>query len=171
MTISKGDTIPNATFAYVPWSPELDDGTACGVPTKFQTHDEFKGKKVVIISVPGAYTPTCHVRHIPPFLEKLQEFKSKGVDKIYVIAQNDPFVMSAWGVQNKGKDQVVFASDVNLEFSKGVGSTVDMSAAGFGVRTGRYALVADDLKVSYFAAEESPGALDVSSAEAVLSKL
>nr|UOP57016.1 putative thioredoxin-dependent peroxidase [Thecaphora frezii] len=170
MTISTGETIPNTTFSYVPWAPELDDGTACGVPTKVQTHDEFKGKKVVVVAVPGAYTPTCHVRHIPPFVEQIEKFKAKGVDKIYVIAQNDPFVMSAWGVQNKGKDQVVFATDVNLDFSKAVGSISDLSAAGFGLRTGRYALIADDLKVTYFAAE-TQGGLEVSSAEAVLAKL
>ncbi|PWN50607.1 Redoxin-domain-containing protein [Violaceomyces palustris] len=169
--ISKGDTIPNTTFTYVPWTPELEGGKACGAPTKIQTHDEFKGKKVVIVSVPGAYTPTCHVNHIPPFIQKVNEFKAKGVDQIYVIAQNDPFVMSAWGNTSEAKDKVIFATDLNLEFSKEIDALADLSAVGFGLRTGRYALIADDLKVVDFAVETSPGVADVSSAETVLGKL
>lgn len=114
---------------------------------------------------------TCHVNHIPPYLQKIQEFKSKGVDEIYVLAQNDPFVMSAWGVQNKAKGEVIFATDLGLEFSEGVGSIADLSSMGFGKRNGRYALVVDDLKVVYFAAEPSPGAVEVSGADHVLAKL
>ncbi|ETS62125.1 hypothetical protein PaG_03686 [Moesziomyces aphidis] len=170
-TISKGEQIPNSTFMYVPFTSELADGTACGAPTKVQTHEAFKGKKVVIIAVPGAYTPTCHVNHIPPFIKQVDAFKAKGVDQIVVLAQNDPFVMSAWGVQNKAEDKVIFATDLGLEFSKGVGSTADLSAMGFGMRTGRYALIVDDLKVVDFSPEPNPGAVETSSAEAVLSKL
>ncbi|KAJ1026494.1 hypothetical protein NDA13_003873 [Ustilago tritici] len=169
--ISKGEQIPNTTFTYVPWSPELADGTACGAPTKIQTHEAFKGKKVVIVAVPGAYTPTCHVNHIPPYIKHAQDFKSKGVDQVIVLAQNDPFVMSAWGVQNKAEDKVIFATDLNLEFSKGIGSIADLSAMGFGERTGRYALIVDDLKVVDFSPEPNPGAVEVSGAEHVLSKL
>ncbi|SPO23769.1 related to peroxisomal membrane protein [Ustilago trichophora] len=169
--ISKGDQIPNTTFMYVPWAPELADGTACGAPTKFQTHEAFKGKKIVIVAVPGAYTPTCHVNHIPPYIKQVDAFKSKGVDQIIVLAQNDPFVMSAWGVQNKAEDKVIFATDLNLEFSKGIGSTADLSAMGFGERTGRYALIVDDLKVVDFSSEPNPGAVEVSGADHVLAKL
>ena len=170
-TIAKGAVIPDTTFAYVPWAPELDDGVACGVPTKSSTHALLKGKKAVIVSVPGAFTPTCHVNHIPPFVQRAPEFKAKGVDTLLVLAQNDPFVMSAWATQNKAKDNVIFASDVAIEFSKAIGSTADLSAAGFGIRTGRYALIVDDLKVVDLAVEPSPGAVDVSSADTVLSKL
>ncbi len=174
--ISKGDQIPNTTFVYVPFTPELADGAACGAPTKIQTHEAFKGKKVVIVAVPGAYTrklpfsfthisltfflcsdsltlfvisiydfgfircfstrvATCHVNHIPPYVKQVDAFKSKGVDQIIVLAQNDPFVMSAWGVQNKAEDKVIFATDLNLEFSKGLDATADLSAHGFGQRT------------------------------------
>ncbi|EST05234.1 Redoxin [Kalmanozyma brasiliensis GHG001] len=170
-TISKGDQIPNSTFMYVPYTPELADGAACGAPTKVQTHEAFKGKKVVIVAVPGAYTPTCHVNHIPPYIKQIDEFKSKGVDQIVVLAQNDPFVMSAWGRQNNAADKVIFATDLGLEFSKGVGSTADLSAMGFGERTGRYALIVDDLKVVDFSAEPNPGAVEVSGADHVLPKL
>lgn len=114
---------------------------------------------------------TCHVNHIPPYLQQIQAFKTKGVDEIYVLAQNDPFVMSAWGVQNKAKGEIIFATDLGLEFSKGLGSIADLSAMGFGERTGRYALIVDDLKVVDFSAETSPGTVEVSGAEHVLSKL
>ncbi|KAJ9479434.1 putative Peroxiredoxin AHP1 (putative) [Pseudozyma hubeiensis] len=171
MAISKGDQIPNTTFMYVPYAPELADGTACGAPTKVQTHEAFKGKKVVIVAVPGAYTPTCHVNHIPPYIAKHDAFKSKGVDSVIVLAQNDPFVMSAWGVQNKAEDKVIFATDLNLEFSKSIDATADLSAMGFGQRTGRYAIIVDDLKVVDFAAEPNPGAVEVSGADHVLAKL
>ncbi|PWY99480.1 Redoxin-domain-containing protein [Testicularia cyperi] len=169
--INKGDEIPNSTFMYVPYTPELDDGTACGVPTKVQTHEALKGKKVVIVSVPGAYTPTCHVNHIPPYIQQVEEFKAKGVDEVYVIAQNDPFVMSAWGVQNKAQGKVIFATDLGLEFSKAIGSIADLSAMGFGERTGRYALIVDNLKVVDFSPEPSPGQVEVSGAQHVLAKL
>ena len=153
----------------MPWAPELDSGKACGVPTTFQSHDRWKGKKVVIVSVPGAFTPTCHVNHIPPYVEKLKEFKAKGVDEVAVIAANDPFVMSAWGVREGGKEEPIFASDVNAAFSHGLGATLDLSDKGFGTRTARYALVINDLKIEYFA--EDKDELSQSAADAVLSKL
>lgn len=114
---------------------------------------------------------TCHVNHIPPYIKQVDAFKAKGVDQIIVLAQNDPFVMSAWGVQNKAEDKVIFATDLNLEFSQGIGSTADLSAMGFGQRTGRYALIVDDLKVVDFSAEPNPGAVEVSGADHVLAKL
>lgn len=117
------------------------------------------------------FTATCHVNHIPPYIKQVEAFKSKGVDQIVVLAQNDPFVMSAWGVQNKAEDKVIFATDLNLEFSKGVGATADLSAMGFGERTGRYALILDDLKVVDFSVEPNPGAVEVSGADHVLAKL
>ena len=169
MPASKGDVIPNTTFSYIPWSPDLESGKACGVPTTFQSHDRWKGKKVVIVSIPGAFTPVCHVHHIPGFMAKQKELKSKGVDEIVVIAANDAFVMSAWGVNQGGKDDLVFASDVDAKFSQGLGATLDLSAKGMGTRTARYALIVDDLKVVDLSIDE--GELSQSSAEAVLSKL
>lgn len=111
------------------------------------------------------------MNHIPPYIQKASEFKSKGVDQVVVLAQNDPFVMSAWGVQNKAEDKVIFATDVNLDFSKAIGSVADLSAMGFGQRTGRYALIIDDLKVVDFSPEPNPGAVQVSGADHVLAKL
>ncbi|WFC96816.1 peroxiredoxin type-2 [Malassezia brasiliensis] len=164
-----GSTIPNTKFAYVPYSPELEDHKVCGLPTGFQSHERWKGKKVVIVSVPGAFTPTCTANHVPPYVEKIQEFKNKGVDEVVVIAANDPFVMSAWGVSEQAKDLVTFAQDVNCEFSQAFKATLDLSSKGMGERTARYALIANDLKVEYFGIDQ--GEPQQSSAATLLSKL
>ncbi|EMD32375.1 peroxiredoxin PRX5 [Gelatoporia subvermispora B] len=168
-TIKVGDAAPQGTFNYVPYSPELESGAACGIPVKLNI-DEWKGKKVVLISVPGAFTPTCHVNHIPPYLEKFEEFKAKGVDVIAVLAANDAFVMSGWGRFLGFKDKILALSDTGAEWSKALGLTVDLSAVGFGTRTARYAIVLDDLKVKYLGVEPERG-VTVSGAEAVLAAL
>ncbi|KAF9521154.1 hypothetical protein BS47DRAFT_15396 [Hydnum rufescens UP504] len=90
-TINVGDTIPSATFSYVPYSEKLEDGLACGIPVKLST-DEWKGKKVVLFAVPGAFTPTCHVSHLPGFVKHYDELKGKGVDVIAALAYNDAWV-------------------------------------------------------------------------------
>ncbi|OCH91775.1 Redoxin [Obba rivulosa] len=168
-TIKTGDTVLQGTFTYVPYAPELDSGAACGIPVKLNT-DEWKGKKVVIISVPGAFTPTCHVNHIPPYLEKYDEFKAKGVDVIAVLAANDAFVMSGWSRFLGFKDKILALSDTGAEWSKTLGLTADLSAIGFGTRTARYAIVLDDLKVKYLGVEPERG-VTVSGADAVLAAL
>lgn len=115
-----GSEIPNTLIGEIPWAPELAKGDVCGVPTFYKTHDAWKGKKVVVVSIPGAYTPVCHQHHIPPLVKRVNEIKSKGVDEVYVIAVNDPFVQAAWGIYLGAKDELHFATDVNLEFSKAV---------------------------------------------------
>lgn len=168
-TIKVGDKIPSGTFKYVPYTPELDDALACGVPTTLST-DEWKGKKVVLFSVPGAFTPTCHANHLPPYIKKYDEFKAKGVDVIAVVAANDPFVMSGWARVSGLKDKILALSDTNAEWSGSMGLSADMSARGFGIRTARYALVIDDLVVKYIGVENAPG-VTVSGADAVLANL
>jgi len=165
-----GDTIPSATFAYVPYTPELENGAACGVPIELST-DSWKGKKVVLFAVPGAFTPTCHVSHLPSYVKLYSELKAKGVDEIVCIAANDAFVMSGWGRVSGVADKIIMASDTDLKFSAAVGHTVDLSSVGFGTRTGRYTLVIDDLKVTVHEVESNPSALDSASAEHILSKL
>ncbi|KAF8513048.1 thioredoxin-dependent peroxidase [Gautieria morchelliformis] len=169
MGIKVGDTIPSATFSYVPYTPALEDGSACGVPVQLPTN-EWKGKKVVLVSVPGAFTPTCHVNHMPPFVEKYAQFKEKGVDVLAFVAANDPFVMSAWGRVSGAKDKILFLSDADAKFATELGFALDLSARGFGLRTGRWALIIDDLKATYVGLEEQP-AVSVSGADAVLAKL
>ncbi|KAG6878985.1 hypothetical protein C0992_006078 [Termitomyces sp. T32_za158] len=104
-SVKVGDKLPQGTFTYIPHSPELDDKLACGVPLKLST-EEWKGKKVVLFSVPGAFTPTCHAKHLPPYLEKYDQFKAKGVDVIAVLAANDAFVMNGWARVEGLKDKV-----------------------------------------------------------------
>jgi len=169
MPIQVGHTIPAASFKYIPYAPEIADIAACGIPQELKT-DEWKGKKVVLVSVPGAFTPTCHVKHMPPFVEKVEAFKAKGVDVVAFVAANDVFVMSAWGRSTKAEDKILFLSDANATFAEAIGTAVDLSHIGFGKRTGRWALIIDDLKVTYVGVEEQPG-VTVSGADAILAKL
>lgn len=171
MTIQVGDTIPKGTFNYIAYTPALDDAAACGAPTQLST-DEWKGKKVVVVSVPGAFTPTCHVNHLPPFIKQYGEFKAKGVDVIAIVAANDAFVMSGWGRFEGVKDKLLMLSDTNATWSSSVSPNLrlDLTDKGMGIRTARYAMIIDDLVVKYLEVEPAPG-VTVSGAEAVLAKL
>jgi len=151
---------------YIPYTSELADSSACGLPTTISTN-EWKGKKVIIISVPGAFTPTCHVNHIPPYVEKYEEFKAKGVDIIAVLAANDAFVMSGWSRVLGLKDKILAISDGDAKWSKSMGLDKDLSGAGLGIRTERYAMVLEDNVVKYIGVESGPG-VTVSGADAVL---
>ncbi|KAG6853757.1 hypothetical protein C0991_001586 [Blastosporella zonata] len=104
-SVKVGDTLPQGTFTYIPYTAELEDSLACGRPITLST-EEWQGKKVVLFSVPGAFTPTCHAKHLPPYLEKHDDFKAKGVDVIAVLAANDAYVMSGWGRVEGLKDKV-----------------------------------------------------------------
>ncbi|KAJ6468056.1 1-Cys peroxiredoxin isozyme [Mycena vulgaris] len=168
-SIKVGDTIPKGEFGYIPWAPELEDNLACGIPSKITT-DAWKGKKVVLFSVPGAFTPTCHTNHLPPYLQKYDEFKAKGVDVIAVIAANDLFVMSGWARFEGCKDKILALSDANAKWSAGLDLSIDLTDKGLGVRTNRYAMIIDDLVVKYIEVEPAPG-VSVSGADAVLAKL
>ncbi|KAL7796487.1 Redoxin [Trichoderma ceciliae] len=153
-----GDSFPgNVSFGYIPFTPETKDITSCGIPTKFDASTVFKNKKVVLVAVPGAFTPTCQANHLPGFIENIDALKKKGVEQVVVIASNDPFVMSAWGKANYTKDDFILA------FSKAIGWTM-------GDRTARYAIAVDHGKVVY-AAKETERGVDVSGADAVLAKL
>ncbi|CEL54697.1 Putative peroxiredoxin (Fragment) OS=Malassezia furfur PE=1 SV=1 [Rhizoctonia solani AG-1 IB] len=168
--IKVGATIPEAEFPTVYWSEELENGAACGVPSKLSTKS-WAGKKVVVVAVPGAFTPTCHVNHIPAYIKNYQAFKDKGVDQIVVIAANDQFVMSGWGRINGAKDHVLFVSDTYAEWSKKLGLGIDLTAHGLGERTGRYALVLKDNKVETINVEPNPGAVSNTGAEHILAAL
>ncbi|KAJ8457563.1 hypothetical protein ONZ45_g18263 [Pleurotus djamor] len=171
-TIKVGDTIPEGSFKYVAYTPALEDHSACGIPTDLKT-DEWKGKKVVLFSVPGAFTPTCHVNHLPPYLEKYDELKSKGVDVIAVVSANDAFVMSGWGRVEGLKDKILALSDPAAQWSEKLGLSVDLSGLGglgLGTRTARYAIILDDLVVKYVEVEPSTG-VTVSGVDAILAKL
>ncbi|KAF3180319.1 hypothetical protein TWF106_005948 [Orbilia oligospora] len=165
-TLKIGDSFPeDIVFSYIPYTEEKSDITSCGIPINYNASKEFAGKKVVLFSVPGAFTPGCSARHLPGYIEKLSDLKSKGVDIVIVIAYNDAFVMSAWAKANNVKnDDIIFASDGEAKFSKLLGWTL-------GERTARYALIIEDGKIVYAENEEKPGEVTVSGAEAVLAKL
>jgi len=163
--LSVGDSFPSGvTFTYVPYTPENGEITSCGIPIQYDASKEWADKKVVLFSVPGAFTPGCSAKHLPGFIENLPELKKKGVDVVATIAFNDAWVMSAWGKANGIKDDsILFLSDGGAAFSKSIGW--DM-----GERTARYAMIIDHGKITY--AEKEPGReVSVSSAEAVLAKL
>jgi peroxiredoxin (alkyl hydroperoxide reductase subunit C) len=155
--IKPGDTLP---------SQKLMVATADG-PREVSTDDLFRGKRVVLFAVPGAFTPTCSARHLPGFVEQAAAFKDKGIDSIICLAVNDAFVMGAWATaQNVGPD-ITMLADGSGAFTKALGLELDLVARGLGVRSQRFALIADDMKVTYLAVEK-PGDFDVSRAEAVL---
>ncbi|KAI0011386.1 Redoxin [Xylariaceae sp. FL0662B] len=162
--LTAGDTFPEGvTFTYVPYSPEQPDVTACGIPIKYDASKEFMEKKVVLVSVPGAFTPTCQNQHVQGYIKKLPELKAKGVDEVVVISYNDAWVQSAWGKANGVKGEIIFASDDGAPFSSSLGWTL-------GARTARYAIVVDHGKVVY--AEKEPAKdVGVSGVDAVLAKL
>uniref|UniRef100_A0A060T3Q3 Thioredoxin peroxidase n=1 Tax=Blastobotrys adeninivorans TaxID=409370 RepID=A0A060T3Q3_BLAAD len=170
MTFSAGQQFPSGVkFVHVPFQAGDDDPAACGIPQPYDCDKELPNKKVVIVAVPGAFTPTCTANHIPPYVSKFKDFKAKGVDDVIVLAANDPFVMAAWGkvLKNQG---LIFASDGNASFSKAGGFDLDLTAKGMGERTARYALIVDHGKITY--AQKEPGSeVTVSGADAVLAAL
>jgi peroxiredoxin len=160
MTIKVGDTIPSA---------KLMTPTADG-PKEITTDEVFKGKKVVLFAVPGAFTPTCSAKHLPGFLEHAAAIRAKGVDTIACMAVNDAFVMGAWSKQNGADGQVLMLADGSGTFTKALGLELDLIARGLGVRSQRFALIAENGKVTHLAVEP-PGGFDVSRAEAILAAL
>ena len=159
MTIAKGDKLPDVT---------LVKATAEG-PQKVQTADYFKGKKVALFSVPGAFTPTCSVKHLPGFVEKADELKAKGVDEIVGTAVNDAFVLQAWNQAN-GSNDITMLADGNGEFAQALGLTMDGSGFGMGQRAQRYSMIVNDGVVEELNVE-APGDFNVSSAEHMLAQL
>ena len=159
MTISVGDRIPSVT---------LTKATANG-PDQVSSDDFFKGRKVALVAVPGAFTPTCSARHLPGFVDKADELKAKGVDEIAFTSVNDAFVMGAWGKASDAAD-ITMLADGNAEFAKAVGLTFDGSKFGMGERSQRYSMLVNDGVVEQLNVE-APGAFEVSSAEHLLSEI
>ena len=160
MTIKVGDKIPDTTFVKA---------TANG-PEPVESADFFKGRKVALFSVPGAFTPTCSAKHLPGFVEKAAEIKGKGVDTIACLAVNDAFVMGAWGKAQNTGDKVLMLADGAAAFTKQLGLDLDLTGPGMGVRSKRYAMLVDNGTVKALQVE-APGAFEVSSAEAILKAL
>ena len=160
MAIKAGDKVPAA---------KLQHKTKDGVQT-ISTDELFKGKKVVLFAVPGAFTPTCSAKHLPGFVQNAAAIKAKGVDTIACLAVNDAFVMGAWGKDQGVGDDIVMLADGSAALTKAIGLELDLVPRGMGVRSQRFALVAENGKVTHLAIE-APGGFDVSRAEAVLGAL
>lgn len=159
MTIKVGDRVPSVTLRYL--GPE-------GVQA-VSSDDFFKGRKIALFAVPGAYTRTCSQRHLPSYVTNAAALKAKGVDAIACLSVNDAFVMGAWGKAHGAYD-IVMLGDGSCEFTEAVGLTVDRISAGMGIRSQRYSMIVDDGVVKELNVEPS-GEYGVSSAEAMLAKL
>lgn len=160
MTIKVGDKMPAGTITLA-----TKDG-----PQKVNAEDYFKGKKVVLFSVPGAFTPTCDAKHLPGFVEKAGEIRGKGVDAIACLSVNDAFVMKAWGKAQSTDGKVDMVADGNGEYTKALGLDFDASGFGMGTRGQRFSLVVDNGVVKQVNVE-AKGEFKVSSAEHVLGQI
>ena len=159
-TIKVGDSIPSMKLMVA--NP---DG-----PKEVSTDEIFKGRKVLLFAVPGAFTPTCSAKHLPGFVQHADALKAKGIDTIVCMAVNDAFVMGAWAKDQGVQDRIVMLADGSAAFTKALGLELDLVARGLGVRSQRFALVAENGKVTHLAIE-APGGFDVSRAEALLAAL
>jgi peroxiredoxin len=160
MTIKAGDTLPSGVLTHM-----TKDG-----PQKITTAQLFGGKKVVLFSVPGAFTPTCDAKHLPGFVQHAAELKAKGIDTIACLAVNDVFVMNAWGKASNVGDKILMLADGNAEYSKALGLELDATGFGMGIRGKRFAILADN-GVAKKVFVEGPGEFKVSSAEYVLGQI
>ncbi|MXQ13660.1 peroxiredoxin [Microvirga makkahensis] len=160
MAIQVGERLPQVTFRVM-----TPDG-----PIAKTTDDLFKGRKVVLVAVPGAFTPTCHRNHLPGYVQRAEEIKGKGADAILVTAVNDVFVMDAWA-KSAGADGIEFLSDGNGDFAKAIKLTMDGTGFGLGIRSQRYSMVVDDGVVKAINVEDTPSKAQVSGAENILKDL
>lgn len=161
MTIAIGDKLPSATF-----TEKTPDG-----PVEITTDALFKGKRVVVFGVPGAFTPTCSLNHLPGYLENRDAILARGVDDIAVISVNDWHVMGAWAQASGGMGKIHFLADWDASFTKAIGLDADLSAGGLGVRSKRYSMLVEDGRVKTLNIEEVRGQATVSSAATMLEQL
>jgi peroxiredoxin len=157
MTIQVGDHLPQVTFRV----------NGAEGPEAKTTDDLFKGRRIVLVGVPGAFTPSCHRNHLPGFIEKHAEIKARGVDAIAITSVNDVFVLEAWQ-KASGAEGLEFLADGNAEFAKAIGLDMDGAGFGLGPRSKRYAMLVDDGVVRVLNVEDSPAKTEISGAEALL---
>ena len=160
MTIAVGESMPSGTFGIM---------TESG-PGALSTSDLFSGKKVVLVSVPGAFTPTCSMNHLPGYVDQIDALKGKNVDTVACMAVNDVFVMDAWGKDRGVGGNVMMLADGNGEYAGALGLEMDASGFGMGMRGQRFAIIVDDGKATHVAIE-APGQFAVSKVEAILEAL
>ena len=161
MSIKVGEKLPVATLRVL-----SADG-----PKPLTTSEVFSGKKVALFAVPGAFTPTCHQKHLPSFLGHIADFKKKGVDAIVCIAVNDPFVLGAWEDASGAKGKVLFLSDGNADFTKKIGMDFDGSGFGLGTRSKRYSMLVENGVVKAMNVEDSPGVCEITGGDKLLAAM
>jgi len=161
MTIKVGDRLPEAKFRVM---------TEDGIEVK-TTDDIFKGKKVALFAVPGAYTGTCHKMHMPSIFQNAAALKGKGIDTIAVVSVNDAFVMTAWKRDVDQRNEATFLADGNAEFAKAIGMELDASGNGLGTRSKRYSMLVEDGVVKKLNLEPNPGKVEVSGGDTLLGQL
>lgn len=160
MTIEVGDKMPAGQFTRM----------GANGPEPLSTDELFSGKKVVLFSVPGAFTPTCSAKHLPSYVDNAAALKAKGVDTIACMAVNDVFVMSAWGNAANVGDSVLMLADGNGDYARALGLTLDASGFGMGTRSKRFSVIVDDGIVTHLNVEP-PGEFGISSGDAALEQL
>jgi glutaredoxin/glutathione-dependent peroxiredoxin len=161
MTIKIGDKLPSATLRQV--TPEG--------PKEITTDEFFRGKKVALFAVPGAFTPACSQRHLPGYVEKAADIKAKGIDEVACVAVNDPAVLTAWGKDQRSEGKVTMLADGSGDFARALGLELDLTKAGLGMRSKRYSMLVDNGVVKSLNVEQSPGQVEGSGAEAMLKAL
>ena len=139
-----------------------------GEPVKKDILEILKEKKVILFGLPGAFTSVCSARHLPGYVSTHEAYKEKGIDNIICVSVNDPFVMDAWGKSHNVGDKVTMMADPFLNFTKSIGAEVDKSARGLGIRSNRYTMLIDNLKVIKIQEEQDTGACEISSAQSFL---
>ena len=155
MKLKENDNIPNSEIFV------LENGE----PTKKNIEELLKGKKVIIFGLPGAYTSVCSAKHLPGYVNLYQQYKDKGINHIICVSVNDPFVMSAWGKENNVGDKIIMTGDPFLNFTKAIGAEVDKSGRGLGIRSNRYTMLVDDMKVVKLQEEKDTSSCEISAAE------
>ncbi len=158
--IKQGDLIPSVKLMAA-----NEEG-----PRELSTDDVFRGKRVVLFGVPGAFTPTCSAQHLPGYNHNLDAIKARGIDTVACMAVNDVFVMTAWAKNEQVSPEILMLADGSAQLTQALGLQLDLTQRGLGIRCQRFALVADDMRVTHLAVEQ-PGDFDVSRAEAVLARL
>ena len=158
--IKEGDIFPNSKIAVI------------GKETKEVDTDQlFSGKKIILFAVPGAFTPTCNNLHLPSFIDKYDEIKSKGIDNIICLSVNEQFVSKAWRDKSSLGDDFLFIADGNAQITESLGMVLDCSGFGMGNRSHRYVMIIEDKMVKKIIVEENPGVCDLTNANAILDSI
>ena len=155
MKLKENDKIPNSEIFII----------ENGEPTKKNIEDLLKSKKAIIFGLPGAYTSVCSAKHLPGYVNMYQKYKDKGIEHIICVSVNDPFVMNAWGKENNVGNKITMMGDPFLNFTKAIGAEVDKSGRGLGVRSNRYTMLVDNMKVIKLQEEKDTGSCEISAAE------